>query len=1046
MGNYNPDSPVIVGQEWVGIRDDNLVLARASNTVEVGHRLVLPQARTLQSAQFYVAKQPDGFVNGQVFQVSLYPAGTEDQSGPIRRVVIPVSGGSVSGGTTVNTPATTVTNALTDPSHPGVNFSNTTGDLFLSFNTAAYAQQLQGKRIMAVNLLYTMRANTVDAYANGGLFVFLNGGLLIPYFGTIAGEVGSTSLVTHRVSFGEVTGQWQDPAGLASNETLPYTLAQLLRWGPTGSNLITIDISGKSSSATTAIVIQSAQLEVIYCEEARIAYGACRFEVNNPSPVYYLNTGLNIIPMRAATTLTANPVIPAGVYSVVLSSPSLGDYTSTDIVSDVVPEMNQMRQYYPLAPESGIKINIPFPPWDNLGDTITQGTNVTLLPQISLHASGGAVFPEIHVYGRQAAAPVYGNNVTSQGIDATAVPAATFPQARYYARRFGDTTTPLSLSQGSFAATITPAQFDALTEIVDGWKEVNVRLSSAPTGTQISSAAWNWSALGETVGNRWEVLGVSAPAVSGIPGNLLNQGPTVRQLTAATYLAPSGSAMAFTWQSPQVSGAALDITSDAVLLFSQDPPTVSGIGVVTASQAVTGLGVLCAPSNQPMSVPTGITYNQVSWTPPVGAAFDAFSRSVSNGWGNADVGGAWTTVGGAASDYAVTGGSGVMTHTNVNVNRRAVLGTNFADGTVTALITTSVAATGGAVYGRVISRYVDSSNYYYGEIKFNTGGTVSASIAKVVAGVTTTLASASFVGTYAAGSGFYGKLLIQGNLLSFTVWPNGANPPGQPTMVTADSSLTTGAAGLGSLLDAANVNTLPVTVLFDNFVVSLSTIQYVELQRSDTVDTTWYPIMRNTLQSATGFADYEARIGIQSSYRVRLVNVLGFVGAWSSTVTSTITAPGVTGRRVDNSVLVFTSNYVQSGVYNLAYAESWDGTASEDFTFPESGRSRLQWLYGRDFMAAYRPTERGGEQFTRGLLLQNAAIASGPVLRAAAQSLRDLGWADLPYVCVRNELGDRWLANVVVPSVRIQRNRSIQVAQISVTEVTATPYAVDPGA
>jgi hypothetical protein len=1048
MGNYNPDSPVIVGQEWVGIRDENLTLSRASNTVEVGHRLVLPAARTLASAQFYVDKQPDGFVNGQVIQVALYPAGLEDSSGPLRKLYVPCTAGNRSGGATINAPATTVPQALQNPSSPGITYSTVNGEVDIYFDFTPYAQQLQGKRIMSMSVIYSMRANGVDAYGGGGLLLSLLDNFAdLMFYGYITGEVGTTALTTHRVPLGEVNPFWANTTAITTNECLPFTLEQLLRMVSTATHPFFLTIIGQSASSINDIVLQSVQLEVVYCEEQRIAYGGCRYDNGPPNFNNNFNTGANVIPMHAAVTLANNPVIPAGVYSVVVSSPTMGDYTSTDSVVDVVPELNQVRQFYGLDPQRGVQVNIPFPPWDNVGQTFTQETTVKLLPQISLHASGSGVFPEVHVYGRRAAAPVYGNIITSQGIDATAVPSATFPQARYYARRFGDTVTPLSLSQGSFAATITPAQFDALPEIVDGWKEVNVRLSSAPTGAQISSAGWNWSATGETVGNRWEVLGVSAPAVSGIPGNLLNQVPSLQRLSSATYLAPSGSAMALTWQSPQVSGAALDVTSDAVLLFSQDPPTVSGIGVVTASQAVTGLGVLCAPSNQPMSVPTGITYNQVSWTPPVGAAFDAFGRNVApGGWGNADVGGAWTTVGGSASDYSVTGGSGVMTHTNVNVTRRAVLGTAYADGTVTALITTSVAATGGPVYGRIYARYVDTSNHYYGEIKFNTTGTVSASIAKVVAGVTTTLATASFVGTYVAGTGFYGKLLVQGSMLSFTVWPNGANPPGQPTIVTADSALTSGVAGLGSLLDATNTNTLPVTVLFDNFSVSLATIQYVELQRSDTVDPTWYPIMRNTLQSATGFADYEARIGILTSYRVRLVNVLGFVGSWSATVTSTITAPGVIGRRVDNSVLVFTSNYAQSGIYNLAYAESWDGTPSEDFTFPESGRSRLQWLYGRDFMAAYRPTERGGEQFSRGILIQNAAIASGPVLRAAAQSLRDMGWADLPYVCVRNELGDRWFANVVVPSIRIQRNRSLQVAQVAVTEITATPYAVNPGA
>ena len=38
-------------------------------------------------------------------------------------------------------------------------------------------------------------------------------------------------------------------------------------------------------------------------------------------------------------------------------------------------------------------------------------------------------------------------------------------------------------------------------------------------------------------------------------------------------------------------------------------------------------------------------------------AVDSFGRTVTGGWGTATTGGAWTTVGGVASDYAVAGGS-----------------------------------------------------------------------------------------------------------------------------------------------------------------------------------------------------------------------------------------------------------------------------------------------------------------------------------------------------------------------------------------------------
>jgi hypothetical protein len=106
--------------------------------------------------------------------------------------------------------------------------------------------------------------------------------------------------------------------------------------------------------------------------------------------------------------------------------------------------------------------------------------------------------------------------------------------------------------------------------------------------------------------------------------------------------------------------------------------------------------------------------------------------------------------------------------------------------------------------------------------------------------------------------------------------------------------------------------------------------------------------------------------------------------------------------------------------------------------FEGSGMVQFQRMYNRDFQVGFHGTERGGVQFQRTLLVQNAAV-SPPVLEKAFWSLRDLAWDDAPYVCVRTDVGDRWYATVEVPSGTIQRNRTLQLVQIRITETTETP-------
>jgi hypothetical protein len=154
-------------------------------------------------------------------------------------------------------------------------------------------------------------------------------------------------------------------------------------------------------------------------------------------------------------------------------------------------------------------------------------------------------------------------------------------------------------------------------------------------------------------------------------------------------------------------------------------------------------------------------------------------------------------------------------------------------------------------------------------------------------------------------------------------------------------------------------------------------------------------------------------------------------------------APGVSGSCLDQAhVMIFTTNEHQSGYSNLAYSNAWEDTVSEDFGFAEAGFTQLQPMYNRDFFTAFRPTERGGEQFTRSLLVQAAAIA--PETLGDFQSLRDMAWTQVPYICVRDEDGNRWLANVTVPNGVVQNRRRLYLASVGIVEVTDTPSPVDP--
>ena len=823
MGDYNPNAPLIVGNEWVPLRDPGF---HPDNTTEYGTTFHIDHSASAVTGYYYIRDNVPNQMNGVTDLISVYTAGTEDDTGPIQQVIIPAvavsfTGSGMSG--TINgllnpSDDSTVTVTEGDPSQQNIG---------INFGVDAYQAQLQGKRILNVEFLLQMAglpenmASNTDvngAAISAVVMRTLAGGtagletistvFTGPRFITLVSELQSIPL-------GDVNLFWST-ASVPSfgNKAFPWRWEELNNFSLAGipNDRLVLRIAFFNPSGAGTVDIGYAAMRVTYCEERRLMYGADNvhpnFGFNNyapgPRPVQLLSPAF-----AAPSALTP------GDYTVTVSHRLYGDESAYSR-SRTAPTLYGITEYQSVVKQRGKLVRQSL----NIDDTFSVETT-DFLPQLTLHTAAGIVTGS-HAYGQLVEAPVYGSITAAQTIASTLASGGgvTYPQVRFYARRFGGTTVSLQLSNGTSTVTITPADFDLLDEIADGWKEVTLRFSSAPTSAGLAST-WTFSAAGEVAGNRWEILGANGVSPSA-PQNI---GP-------ATYQAPSGSTQALTWKSPNVTGAAADTTADVAIMFSQDPPTIIDLAVNMQTLELTQVDDTCNIDNA--CIPTGVRYLRVTWSAP-----------------------------------AITGAS-------------------------------------------------------------------------------------------------------------------------------------------------------------------------VELQRMD-AETDWQTIMLQTSSaSVTGFSDYEARVGEVSSYRIRVINTRDFVGSWSATVTGTITSPGVTMTGSGSGMLIMTSNIDPTAA--LAYSMVWDSAPIEPFTFIEAGEQTFQQFYGRDFQVAFRPLERGGEQFDRTILVQAASVTRAKL--ANMTNLRDLAWADLPYVCVRDELGNRWFANVLVPTGTIQHKRRIYLAQIRITETTDTAVPV----
>jgi len=198
--------------------------------------------------------------------------------------------------------------------------------------------------------------------------------------------------------------------------------------------------------------------------------------------------------------------------------------------------------------------------------------------------------------------------------------------------------------------------------------------------------------------------------------------------------------------------------------------------------------------------------------------YDLFTRTVVAGWGSATSGQAYSLLNGVAADYNVDGSRGTISVTATLSDRgqRVDVGERNVDAVIT-LANPGAPVTNGVQMG-VAVRLTDASNYYSARASFSPAGQVTAWLAKMVAGVETTILTGS-TALSTGGPDVQLRVQVLGSTLRMRLWYAGSTEPATWDLSVTDTSLTTGTQ-VAPFATRQVTSTSPTVFAFDNFYVT----------------------------------------------------------------------------------------------------------------------------------------------------------------------------------------------------------------------------------
>ncbi|WP_073392343.1 PKD domain-containing protein [Jatrophihabitans endophyticus] len=206
-------------------------------------------------------------------------------------------------------------------------------------------------------------------------------------------------------------------------------------------------------------------------------------------------------------------------------------------------------------------------------------------------------------------------------------------------------------------------------------------------------------------------------------------------------------------------------------------------------------------------------------------ASDAFDRTVTNGLGTADTGGAWKLGAGSASRYSVSGGAAKFQSLTAGAQTAQYLtGVSTTSADVVAGFTTDKAATGGGMYVSVEGRRVVGTGIYQAKVRLLAGGAVSIGLERVDAnGTPTQIAAQTTIAglTYTPGTVLRLRVQVTGTSptsVRARVWNSSVAEPTAWQVTATDSTAGLQAAGTIGLafISSGSSTNAPVVASFTN--------------------------------------------------------------------------------------------------------------------------------------------------------------------------------------------------------------------------------------
>ncbi len=356
---------------------------------------------------------------------------------------------------------------------------------------------------------------------------------------------------------------------------------------------------------------------------------------------------------------------------------------------------------------------------------------------------------------------------------------------------------------------------DHLSVAVDG------RASSDADGT-IVGYAWSFgdgsTATGATASHTYAADGtyqVSLVVTDDRGGSATAQ----RAVTVVSNHAPAAvMTTTATWLMVSVDGSASADTDGQIASYAWqfgDGATATG-PTATHSYAAAGTYQVSLTVTDDGGAASTVT-RSVTVAPNPAYATDSFARMVSNTWGAADLGGAWTVTG-TASKYSVANGVGRMT-LGAGASGTATLPVSSTDTEVALVVRTDKAPSGGGQYVSVIGRSVGTSDYR-AKMRVTGTGAVTLWVTRMDNSVETILGTYNVPGVVAPGEPLAIRVAVTGTsptTVQAKVWQVGQTEPAAWQASATDSSTnlqTPGGIGIYSYV-SGSATLVPVVFSYD---------------------------------------------------------------------------------------------------------------------------------------------------------------------------------------------------------------------------------------